>query len=342
MRRYNLNNHYGLPLTLARMPGDCRFGVFEIGMNHAGEIEPLSIMLRPHIAVITTVAAVHLEFFSSILGIADAKAEIFAGLDEDGTAVLNRNNPLFHHLRAHAEDRGIRNIASFGTHPDSTFQLLSATPNDEGGSQIICSHSGQTITYVLGAPGDHWALNSVAILTTVSAMGVDPVAASAAFATIEPAVGRGAQKVIALAEGGQFTLIDESYNASPASVDAALAVLCEKEISAGGRRIAVLGDMLELGVTAPQLHRNIGTALRTLPVDAVYACGPNMAHLYDALDPKQQALHSDKSDGLVAAIADTVRDGDVITVKGSLGSNMKPIVDALIALGPNPNQMAAG
>lgn len=328
----NLNNHYGLPLTLARMPRDAAFGVLEIGMNHAGEIEPLSRLARPHVAVISTVAAVHLEFFDSVQGIADAKAEIFAGLGADGIAVLNRDNAYFDHLCMRAEEAGVGSILSFGARADADFRLTAHEPSASGGSHVTVSFGDAALDFDIGAPGEHWARNATAILAAVSALGVDPAAVTQAFADIAPPAGRGAVRDIALPGGGQIRVIDESYNASPASVEAALAVLGAQQTGPGGRRIAVLGDMLELGHDGPKLHAGLVEPLSRLEIDRVHCCGPLMAHLYAALPDHQKGVHAATSADLLPLLMADVRDGDVVTVKGSLGSRMKPLVDALTGL----------
>lgn len=327
----NQNNMYGLPLTLARLPADAAYGVFEIGMDHAGEIEPLSELLRPHIAIITTVAPVHLEFFESVEGIADAKAEIFAGLSSEGIAILPRDNAYFDRLLAEAKRRGVQNILTFGTHSDADFRLVDAMTTANG-TEIIASIHGERFNYRHGIPGLQWATNSLAILAAVHGLGSDLKRASDTFMNMQAGAGRGQQTTIALPAGGSATLIDESYNANPDAVRAALTVLDMAAGSSGGRRIAVLGDMRELGPKAPEMHAGLAEAVVAHKVDRLFCCGPHMAHLADAVKDKIETLHSEKSTGLIEALLATVAPGDVVVVKGSLGTNMKPIVEAMLDL----------
>ncbi|RVU34612.1 UDP-N-acetylmuramoyl-tripeptide--D-alanyl-D-alanine ligase [Hwanghaeella grinnelliae] len=327
----NQNNMYGLPLTLARLPEDAAFGVFEIGMDHAGEIEPLSALLRPHLAIITTVAPVHLEFFESVEGIADAKAEIFAGLSPDGVAVLPRDNAHFPRLKAKAAEQGIRTIITFGTHAEADFRLIDAMTTASG-TEIMASIFGKRFLYRHGIPGIQWATNSLAILAAVHGLGGDYRRASDTFMSMQAGAGRGKQTAIALPAGGNATLIDESYNANPDAVRAALAVLDMAAGSAGGRRLAVLGDMRELGPNAPQMHAGLADAVISHKVDRLFCCGPHMEHLAQALEGRVDTMHAAKSTGLIQALTDTVGPGDVVMVKGSLGTNMKPIVEAMLDL----------
>ncbi|WP_425405958.1 UDP-N-acetylmuramoyl-tripeptide--D-alanyl-D-alanine ligase [Hwanghaeella sp.] len=333
----NQNNMYGLPLTLARLPAGSAYGVFEIGMDHAGEIEPLSELLRPHLAIITTVAPVHLEFFDSVEGIADAKAEIFAGLGSDGIAVLPRDNEFFPRLKAKAEERGIRNIITFGTHREADFCLIDAMTTAEG-TEIIASIFGKRFTYRHGIPGIQWATNSLAILAGVHGLGGDLQRASDTFSRMQAGAGRGKQTTLALPGGGSALLIDESYNANPDAVRAALAVLDMSAGASGGRRIAVLGDMRELGPTAPEMHAGLADAVTTHQVDHLFCCGPYMSHLAEAVNGQVATLHAEKSTGLIETLLGTVKPGDVVMVKGSLGTNMKPVVEALLDLDASARQ----
>ena len=245
----SLNNHWGVPLSLARLPEKARFGVFELGMNHAGELGPLSRLVQPHVVLITNIEAVHLEFFDSLESIADAKAEIFVGLMPNGTAILNRDNPHYARLAATAKMLGITKIFSFGRDNKADARLLAycATPY---GSESRAEILGQDVTYRLSAAGAHLALNALgALLATVMADG-DLAAAITALQHFKPPKGRGVIQTIALTDG-PATLIDDSYNASPVAVEAALQVLSQTQPTDRGRRIAVLGDMRELGEAAP-------------------------------------------------------------------------------------------
>jgi UDP-N-acetylmuramoyl-tripeptide--D-alanyl-D-alanine ligase len=322
----NLNNHWGLPLSLSRMPRSARFGVLEMGMNSAGEIAPLSHLTQPDVAIVTNVSAVHIEFFQSEEDIADAKAEIFAGMNADGVAILNRDNRHFDRLRGHAENAGIGQIRSFGAHRDANTRLVKSTPN-ETGSRVTAEIDGVPISYTLGAPGAHWVINSLGALAVIDALGADVSKAARTMSEIAPAVGRGAQSRIQTKDGA-FLLIDESYNASPASTRAALDVLgaCK------GRRIAVLGDMLELGERTAELHRSLASHITDNHVDLVFLAGAGMAALAAALDTDRVAATGGSSDAILPQVIDAVRPGDSIMVKGSLGSRMAPIVSALKAL----------
>lgn len=326
----NLNNHWGLPLSLARMARTTEFGIYELGMNHAGEIAPLSEILRPDVAVITTVESVHLEFFDSEEGIADAKAEIFTGLREDGAAVLNRDNRHFDRLRGSANAAGVTRLCSFGEHPDATLRLIKAEPGPHG-SDVTIELDGRELSYVVGAPGRHWVMNSLAVLGAVHMIGADVDRAAAALAGIRPMKGRGEQRAITL-QNGSFILIDESYNASPASMRAAFDVLGATDPSADGRRIAVLGDMLEIGESSPDAHAALAPDLLRNRIDIVIAAGDGMAHLVAALADRAVTKHGPDSAAILDHVMETVRAGDVIMIKGSLGSRMIPIADALRAL----------
>src|SRR4051794_36418361 len=323
----SFNNHWGVPLSLARCPATARFAIFEIGMNHAGEIEPLVKMVRPHVAVITTVEPVHLEFFSGIEAIADAKAEIFEGLGPGGAAVLNRDNAQFARLTRRAKKLGISPIVSFGADQESDARLIDLSLH-AACSAVHANILGHDLTYKLGMPGRHMAINSLAVLAAASLAGADLALAGLALSQAQPAAGRGVRHVLEVGHG-EATLIDESYNANPASMAAALNVLGAAAVGAHGRRIAVLGDMLELGPTAPQLHRGLIEAVRANHVDLVYCCGPLMRNLWDALSTGRRGGYADNSAALESLVTGAVRAGDAVMVKGSLGSKMKTIVSAL-------------
>jgi UDP-N-acetylmuramoyl-tripeptide--D-alanyl-D-alanine ligase len=323
----SFNNHWGVPLSLARCPATARFAIFEIGMNHAGEIEPLVKMVRPHIAVITTVEPVHLEFFAGIEAIADAKAEIFEGLEPGGAAVLNRDNPLFARLQRRARKLGISRIVSFGADKKSDARLIDVSLH-AACSALHADILGHDLTYKLGMPGRHMAMNSLAVLAAASLAGADLALAGLSLSQAQPAAGRGVRHVLEVGHG-EATLIDESYNANPASMAAALNVLGQAAVGPHGRRIAVLGDMLELGPTAAQLHRGLIEAVRANHIDLVYCCGPLMRNLWDALSTGKRGGYADNADALESQVLAAIRAGDVIMVKGSLGSKMKPIVAAL-------------
>ena len=323
----SFNNHWGVPLSLARCPASVRFAVFEIGMNHAGEIGTLVKMVRPQVAVITTVEPVHLEFFTGIEAIADAKAEIFAGVEPGGAVVLNRDNSQFSRLQKHAKKPGISRIVSFGADKESDARLLEVSLHADR-SAVHANILGLDVTYKLGMPGRHMAMNSLAVLAAASLAGADLALAALSLSQIEPAAGRGARRALEVASG-EATLIDESYNANPASMAAALNVLGAAAIGPQGRRIAVLGDMLELGPTSAVLHRGLVDAVKANHIDLVYCCGPLMRNLWDALSTGKRGGYADSADTLESQLVGAIRAGDAIMVKGSLGSKMKTIVNAL-------------
>lgn len=329
--RGNLNNQWGLPLSLARMPMDSEFGVFEMGMNHTGEIGHLATLARPHLAVITNVEAAHLAFFNSEQDIASAKAEIFQGLDFGGTVLLNRDNRHFQHLQLLAKRAGVKHIFSFGSEREAEFQLLDCTLTSSG-SNVRASIMGNVIEYRVGIPGRHWVQNSLAVIGGAYLLDADFWAVAAAMTHAQPTRGRGLHHNVKLG-GGTFELIDESYNANPASMLAAFEVLATTYPNTSGRRIAVLGDMLELGNTAQVLHQNLAVGLVASNVDLVFLAGHHMAALSDALPKEMFRAHAETSSALVELVTEAVEPGDVVLVKGSLGSSMTHIVDALLARG---------
>ena len=323
----SFNNHWGVPLSLARCPADVAFGVFEIGMNHAGEIEPLVRLVRPHVAVVTTVEPVHLEFFENVEAIADAKAEIFLGVESGGAAVLNRDNPQFTRLQRKAKKAGIGEIVSFGAHRSAGARLLELVLHPTC-SAVHARILGSEVTYKLGMPGRHMALNSLGVLAAASLAGADLACAALALSQASPAAGRGVRRRLDLGQG-DATLIDESYNANPASMAAALNVLGAAGVGAQGRRIAVLGDMLELGPTGADLHRGLAAAVQANHVDLVYCCGPLMHDLWEALPTGVRGGYAENAAALESQVVSAIRSGDAVMVKGSLGSRMKLIVNAL-------------
>jgi UDP-N-acetylmuramoyl-tripeptide--D-alanyl-D-alanine ligase len=322
------NNHWGVPLSLARCPQTAKFAIFEIGMNHPGEIEPLARLVRPHVAIVTTVEPVHLEFFSSLEGIADAKSEIFFGLEPDGTAVINRDNPHYGRLRRKAEDAGVGRIISFGAHEEAHARLLNFSLHPDC-STVHASILGTEVTYKLGGPGYHLIVNSLAVLAAVVLVGGDLALAALALAELKPATGRGARITLGTPGGTTALLIDESYNANPASMRAALALLGKAALGPRGRRIAVLGDMLELGAKGPALHRELAEAVMANAVDLVFCSGPLMLELWEALPTERRGGYAKTSAALESSVLAVVRPGDAIMIKGSLGSRMGPLVKAL-------------
>lgn len=330
----NLNNHWGAPLTLARMPADAAYGVIELGMNHAGELTPLSQLARPDVAVITTIEAVHLEFFDSVCAIAEAKAEVFAGLGGKGVAVLNRDNAYFALLSTTAAEQGVKRIIGFGASPEADARLV-ATNFDDDGSDVTADIDGHTVHYRLNAPGRHRVINSLAVLAAVAGLEANLDAAAAALGDVAIARGRGRRHRVATA-GGDYVVIDDSYNASPASMRAAFDVLGDVHPEDAGRRIAVLGDMLELGPEAAKLHAGLARNLAAIGADQVFTAGNFMAALTEALPRRMRGGHAATPEQLLPIVRAAVRAGDVVLVKGSLGSRVGSIAEALIA-GANGN-----
>jgi UDP-N-acetylmuramoyl-tripeptide--D-alanyl-D-alanine ligase len=320
------NNHWGVPLTLARMPRETRYGVFEIGMNHAGEIRPLTKMVRLHAAIITTVEAVHLEYFADVEAIADAKGEIFEGLMPGGAAIIKEDNPHAARLKAIAERLGAKPI-SFGFSE-------AAGVRGEGldlaidGSRMTVRIGSESLRIHLAFPGRHIAENALAVVAALAAIGADLRPAVAALAELAPPSGRGSRILLRVA-GGEALLIDESYNANPASMRAALATLGTVPRQKFLRRIAVLGDMLELGVGAPELHIGLKDAVDEAGVDLIFACGPHMKGLYDALPEAKKGSYAATAASLEGTLASNLRRGDVVMVKASNGTRLGPIVAAL-------------
>jgi UDP-N-acetylmuramoyl-tripeptide--D-alanyl-D-alanine ligase len=321
------NNHWGVPLSLARLAAGAKYAVFEIGMNHAGEITPLVQLVRPHVAIVTAIAPVHLEYFGSLEKIADAKAEIFSGLEPGGAAVLNRDNAQYARLAAAAKAAGVKRVVSFGESDDADAMLVRCGLQPDS-STIEALILGEPVTYKLGAPGKHLVLNSLAVLAAASLVGADLALAALALNNLKPATGRGTRATLRV-PGGSALLIDESYNANPASMAAAIALLGQVPVGAQGRRIAVLGDMLELGGQGVELHRALAGPIEAAKVDLVFASGPLMQALWEALPSSHRGGYAETAAALEPAVLAAIRDGDAVMVKGSLGSKMGPIVKTL-------------
>ncbi|WP_457104941.1 UDP-N-acetylmuramoylalanyl-D-glutamyl-2,6-diaminopimelate--D-alanyl-D-alanine ligase [Methylobacterium sp. P5_C11] len=323
------NNHWGVPLTLARMPRTTRYGVFEIGMNHGAEIVPLTAQVRPDIALITTIAPAHIEHFASLAAIADAKGEIFSGLQPGGIAILNRDVQHFDRLAAHAQASPAGRVVTFGEHPDSDVRALKIVLRPDL-SVIDAVVMGQPVTYKLGTAGRHAALNSLGVMAVVHSLGADLARAALSLGGLTPPAGRGERTALEIG-GGPAYLVDESYNANPVAVRAALATLAGIETGPRGRRIAVLGDMLELGAAAADLHRGLAEAIEAARIDLVFTAGPLMRHLFEALPVSRRGAVADTAADLLESLVRNLRSGDVVMVKGSNGSRMGRIVEALKA-----------
>jgi UDP-N-acetylmuramoyl-tripeptide--D-alanyl-D-alanine ligase len=320
------NNHWGVPLTLARLSPSASFAVFEIGMNHAGEIAPLTRMVRPHAALVTTIAPVHLKYLGSIEAIADAKAELFEGLEPGGTAALNRDAPQFERLSKAASARGAR-VVSFGRGQDCDARLVKLDAID-GASRVSARVLGRELTFDLGAPGAHMAENALGALLAAGALGADLDACAEALRGFSPQKGRG-ERFSVQTPDGPATIIDESYNANPASMRAALALLAAAKPGPNGRRIAVIGDMLELGPQAEAMHSELAADLSANHVDLLFGAGPLTRALFDAAPASMRAAWAEQSHELTSKLARALRGGDVAMIKGSNGSRMGPIVAGL-------------
>lgn len=329
------NNHIGVPLTLARMPATVQRAVFEIGMNAPGEIGPLSRMVQPHAACVTTVGPVHIEGFSDgETGVAREKAAIFQGLGPGGVAVINGDNPWVDLLREAALHVGAR-IAQFGSGPGQDARLIDFQPGPEDlggkGARVTADIWGRTHVFTLRQSGFHWGLNSLAVILMLDALDVPVETALEALATFEPLAGRGETHQVTVPDGA-FTLIDESYNANPLSMRAGFMSLGARPVAAGGRRVVVLTDMLELGDQSEALHVGLSEAIDAAGLDAVHAAGPQMRLLYDALPASRRGLWSPTAAELAGRAADLVGPGDIVMVKGSNGSKASLVAKALAAL----------
>lgn len=322
------NNHIGVPLTLARMPRDTERAVFEIGMNHADEITPLSKFVRPHAVVVTTVGPVHTENFpDGEEGVARAKAEIFAGLEPGGIAVLNADNAWFDLLQAEARKAGAE-IRTFGTGEGCDARLIDfQVPRRH--AVVQARLHGKAMDFPILQTGFHWGLNSMAVLLMLEALDVDLNDSLAALGSFEPLAGRGAEKLVR-AKGGTFTLVDESYNANPISMASAIRTLGARQ--AEGRRIVALTDMLELGEDGPTFHAALAEPLERAGIDLVFCAGPLMKSLWDALPPTRRGGYAETAADLAPQVARAVEPGDLVMVKGSNGSKAGAVAHALTAL----------
>lgn len=324
----SFNNHIGVPLTLARLPADADYAVFELGMNHAGEIAALVDMVRPHVAIITTIGSAHIEHFASMQDLAAAKAEIIGGLTAGGTAVLPRDNEFYPQLAAAAQ--GVETVAfSADGAEDAAARVLQARLHDRC-SCVTAIIGGDEIAYKVGAAGRHHISNSLAVLAAVQRLGGDMALAALSLADSVGLAGRGRRHNIGHDEA-PVTLIDESYNANPTSMAAALEALGLVPRLGRGRRIAVLGDMAELGEHAPAMHAGLADAVTAAEIDLVITCGPLMRHLHEHLPAGCMGPHFAERGELIAALQRSLQADDVVMVKGSNASGMGAVVDALLA-----------
>lgn len=313
------NNHWGVPLSLASMPRDAEYGIFEVGMNHFGELRNLVSFVRPHVALITTIAPAHLEFFGTCEAIADAKSEIFEGLLPGGAALIPSDSPYAERLQARARQAQVSRIVTFGETGDA--RLISFAGEGDG-MRVKADILGRAVDCHVGAPGAHIAQNVVGALAAVALLDGDVLNAAAALKNFTPLKGRGARF-----EAAGIQVIDESYNANPASMAAALALLG----AASGRKIAVLGDMLEMGEGGIAHHAGLAGPIDANGVDMVFASGAQMKALWEALPPKRRGAYAENSAALLPQVLASLKAGDTVLVKGSNGARMSVIVDALKA-----------
>jgi len=324
------NNDVGVPLSLARMPYDAQYGIFEIGMNHAGELEELVKMVRPDVAIITTVERAHSEYFKNVEEIADAKAEIFTAMNGGGTAILNYDNDHYARLVKKAHLAGVKKIISFGNSERADVRALRHFFNDTYNC-VIADINSKIMTYKVGMLGSHWVINSLAVLATVDAVGADLGLSGLGLAELKPLAGRGRRDRIYfdMVNDASFLLIDESYNANPASMKAAIKTLGQCENSSSGRKIAVLSEMSELGDQADKLHCALGSHLQQAKVDKLFVVGKHMKQLADFVVGEYPGINvsyfNDKN-ALERALLHDIRDGDIVMVKGSNASAMSTIV----------------
>ena len=327
------NNEVGVPLSLARMPYDVEYGIFEMGMNHSGEIAELVKLVRPDVAVITTVELAHSEFFENIEQIADAKAEIFTAMNDGGIAILNYDNSHFNRLKSKAKEAGVKKIISFGSSELAEVRLLRHFFHDNC-SCVIADILGQVMSYKVGMLGYHWVMNSLAVLGTVNAVGADLGLAGLGLAELQPLSGRGRRDRIFfdISNENSFLVIDESYNANPASMTAAIKTLEQCESPAFGRKFAVLSDMGELGEQAVKLHRELGSVLDNANVDQLFVVGKYMKDLADIVVnqyPRINVNYFNDKKALERALLNDVNDGDIIMIKGSNTFKMSTTVKML-------------
>lgn len=322
------NNHTGVPLSLARMPADSLFGVLEMGMNHAGELTQLSALVRPHVAIITTVASAHREFFTSEEAIADAKAEIMSGLEVGGTVVLNCDNRHFERLYAAAKAFGVGSIVTFGvTNPKADVRPTKLIRHASC-TCMTADVAGETLTFKIGMPGEHWALNALGVMAVVKTVGGDLGLAGLALAEMQGLEGRGKREVISL-PGGEAVVLDESYNANPASMAAALSVLGGFETRRKGRRIAVLGSMKELGAETEALHAELLEPIEAAGVGHLILVGPEMASLASVMPSRIDREHVGSAEEALALIKAMLQPDDILLIKGSNSVGLGKIVSAL-------------
>ena len=329
----SFNNHWGVPISLCRLPQETQFGVFEVGMNHSGEISGLVKILKPTIALITEIAEVHAGNFSGIDEIIDAKCEIFEGMGAEDIAVLNRDSSSYDTQVAKAKAQGISNIITFGKHADSTFKLEDIE-GDSISQTVTFTHEGKSYSFLLQTTGEHWAMNALAAIATAFAVGGNIAQACHSLKHFELLGGRGKRYKVPLPSGGEIILIDESYNSNPEALRKALSTLRDLQPVNGGRRIAVLGEMREIGEDTHKIHESFIKDLEENHVDSVYTSGDDIASLFNALPETKKGLHAKDVTPIADQILHDIHPGDIILVKGSRGGGqiprMQEVVDKLL------------
>ncbi|WP_212112239.1 UDP-N-acetylmuramoylalanyl-D-glutamyl-2,6-diaminopimelate--D-alanyl-D-alanine ligase [Bartonella queenslandensis] len=325
----SLNNCWGVPLTLARMPVESDYGVFEIGMNHKDEIRPLVKLVCPHVALITRICAGHMGFFKDLEEIAEAKAEIFEGLDEEGIAILNADSAFFSYLVQKAKRCGVKKILSFGETKNADYQARDIRLLTDNSSMIV-RIKGRDRKVEIGAPGRHIVQNSLGVIAACDAMGVELEPVLLSFNHFSPQKGRGVRYRLSLSNGGEFYLIDESYNANPASMRAALELLATGPVGEEGRRIAVLGDMLELGEYSEKLHRDLIKPIHLSGANPVFLFGEAMKSLVDDLSAYAKVYYAENIEKILPLLLTEISSGDLLMIKSSNSLCSSNIVSALL------------
>jgi UDP-N-acetylmuramoyl-tripeptide--D-alanyl-D-alanine ligase len=321
------NNHVGVPLSLARMPAQTRYGIFEMGMNHEGELRALTRIVRPHVAIITTIAPAHIEHFGTEAKIAEAKAEIFEGLTDDGVAIIPYDSPHAALLYS-AAIRYARQVVTFGMGEGADVRVIEEAPAAHGGTLVTAQLLNARLSFTVAMPGRHWVSNALAVLATVEAVGGDLAQAGLALAQMTGLPGRGARSRIHTSDGGEALLIDEAYNANPASMVATLAQLGEET---GKRRVAVLGAMKELGGLSDSLHGGLAGAVKAAGVGLAVLVGDEMGPLADALAGDIPVERAKDVNEVMDFMRDRLTDGDVVLVKGSNSVGLSRLVEKLSA-----------
>jgi len=322
------NNYTGVPLSLARMPRNARFGVFEMGMNHAGELAALTRLVRPHVAIVTTIAPAHMGFFSSEEAIADAKGEIFQGLEPGGTAIVPFDSPHRDRLIQAAKPYAAK-IVTFGLQEGADYRAVETMRTRTGGTFVTARFGQRELSFTLSQPGAHWVSNAMAIIAAVDAVGADLELAGLALAELGGLAGRGARLTVPV-RGGEALVIDESYNANPASMRATLAVLAQEK----GRKLAVLGEMRELGEHSAAFHAELSGPIEAAGVESVILVGEAMAPLAEALEGAVDFVHVPDAATALGRLDDMLQAGDAVLIKGSNGVRLGSVVAALAERAP--------